>query len=107
MADCYDDSNNYLFVRKGNDNKLHDYIFLHLEDDENLNFLAHYASYKSNMPLAVYKLERICFQEEEIPFPLEQKDVKGEQTWKKVRVNSILPSKWNMFFEKIEEKLKS
>ena len=106
MADYYDDSNNYLFVRTGKNNKLHDYIFLHLDDLEKLNFLAHYASYKSDMPLEVYKLEKINIQEE-IPTLPEHTDLEVEQTWKKVRVNSFLPSKWRMFFEQNEDILKS
>lgn len=107
MVDYYDENNNYLFVRKGKDNKLHDYIFLHLDDMEKLNFFAHYSSYKSDMPLEVYRLERIHFQEREKTIPSECADLEVEQTWKKVRVNGVLPSKWRMFFEQNEEKLKS
>ena len=104
MADYYDENSNYLFVKKGKDNKLLDYIFVHL-DDEHSSFLAHYESYKSDMPLEVYRLKKIDLQEE-IPTPSAQTELEGEQSWKKVRINSILPSKWNMFFEYIEEKLK-
>lgn len=107
MADYYNDSNNYLFVRNGKDNKLQDYIFLHLDDLEKSNFLAHYASYNSDTPLAVYRLEKVHVQEEEIPILSEQTDIEEEQTWEKVRVNGILPSKWRMIFEQIEEKQKS
>jgi hypothetical protein len=106
MADYYDDSNNYLFVRKGKDNKLHDYIFVHLDDEEKLSFLAHYESYKSDIPLEVYRLEKIDFPEgEDIPALPEHENITGEQIWKEVRVNSILPSKWRMFFEQNEENL--
>ncbi|MBR5728635.1 MAG: hypothetical protein IKX61_00285 [Prevotella sp.] len=108
MADYYDDNINFLFVKKGKDAQLQDYIFVHLNDADDFNFLAHYESYKSDMPLEIYKLHKVmCLKEEDKNFLYPITDVTEEQTWKRVRVSGMLPSKWRMYFETIEEEQKN
>ena len=80
-----------------------------MDDDANTGFLAYYESYLSDEPLKVYKLEEIALPER-INFDdtiLQLLNTKEEQTWKRLRVSAVLPSKWRMFFETIMEKIKA
>lgn len=107
MANYYDDENNFLFVKKGEKDQLLDYIFVHLDDTDKLNFVAHYASYKDDTPLKIYKLEKVVrpneIDSDNLPI---MNDFTEEQTWKRVKVNGVLPSKWRLFFETLDKKLK-
>lgn len=106
MADYYDEKKNFLFVKKGKEDQLQDYIFIHLDKVENLSFLAHYETFMDDVPFELYKLEKILSMKDDLFSSIEHLDAKEEQTWKRVRVCGILPSKWRIFFEQIEGKLK-
>ena len=73
-----------------------------------MSFIAHYVSYKSDTPLEVYKFEKVDCPDEIDNNTLSQvKDFTEEEAWKRVRVSGMLPSKWRMYFENLEEKLKN
>lgn len=103
----YEDDNNYMFVKKGKDGQLLDYLFIHLNDSEKPSFLVHFESFVNDNPLGVFKLERIDLNEDGTCLLSSShfSDFKEEQNWKRVKVCGLLPSKWKMLFEEIEDAL--
>ena len=51
-----------------------------------------------DVPFELYKLEKILSMKDDFFSSIEHLDAKEEQTWKRVRVCGILPSKWRIFF---------
>ena len=104
MANFIDERNNFLFVKKQGD-KLLDYFFIHLDNSDDLSFMAHYESYNSDKPLSVYKLDRIKLSnEKENPIDFDNEDI--AQEWRHLRVGPILRSDWRMFFEDLVNEIK-
>ena len=98
----YDEKNNFLFVRKGENSELLDYIFIHKDDDDKKNFMAHYESYKADYPIEVYKMEKVDSASSDCLETINFLDNgKLEMAWKSVRVSSILRSQWRIFFENL------
>jgi len=102
----YDETKNFLFVKKGKDGSLLDHIFIHLDETTQKSFLAYYESYCSDKPLKMFKFEEVALSEEETSeYPSSLlTNLKEEQVWSRIRVSSALPAKWRMFFELIMEK---
>ncbi|MBR6963500.1 MAG: hypothetical protein IKH86_07675 [Prevotella sp.] len=103
----YEDDSNYMFVKKGNDGQLLDYLFIHLSDSGKPNFLVHFDSFVKDNPLEVFKIERIDLKDDGtcLLSSAQISDFKEEQNWKRVKVCGMLPSKWRMLFEEIEDTL--
>ncbi len=108
-TDYYDENNNYLFVRKGDNDNLLDYVFVHFDDSRKTGFFAHFESYEADEPLRMFIFEKVLCPN--IPtnemMKSEFEETQKEQIWKRVRVHSILPSQWRMFFESFENQLKA
>ena len=102
----YDDDKNYLFVKKGNDGKLLDHIFIHMGNSDNDSFLAYFDSYDSDAPLKLYKFQKIVLPEGIIEGhkSFQFVESKEEQTWRRMRVRGSLPSNWEILFKLIEGK---
>lgn len=105
----YDENSNYLFVRQDEDGMLHEHIFIHMDDDGAKSFLAFFETYNSDVPLNMYRLEKISLSEENIKGIISSldDDYNEKQMWKRINVNSVLPSKWRMIFDLINEKIKT
>ena len=102
----YDETKNFIFVKKGTDGSLLDHIFIHLDETIQKSFLAYYESYSSDVPLKVFKFEEVVLSEEETSeYPSSLfKNFKKEQMWSRLRVSGALPSQWRIFFESLMKK---
>ena len=102
----YNEDYNSLFVKtEDNGKKLLDHIFIHMDEEENKCFMAHYKSYNDNSPIGVYRLKKIPLtQLEKIDCNLFQTDYSEETVWKRLRTGA-LPSLWKNFFDQLYSKL--
>ena len=101
-----DDGKNYLFVKSKktrNNQVLLDHIFIHLDDKDDFNFIAIYDSYKSNSPVAFFKLERISFPQKFIECEFSKAVLAEDHEWKRMKVGPVLPSKWRMEFQQLKD----
>lgn len=105
----YDENCNYLFVKTENaGKKLSDYIFIHKDVESDKGFLAHFKSYKEDTPLEVYSLTKIPPTElKGVDNSLFQANYSEETSWKRLRINAILPTTWKILFEQIISIIKS
>ena len=104
----YNEKQNFLFVKTENDGeKLSDYIFIHKDETTGKGFLAHFESYKDDIPLEVYSLNKVPeFDVKGLNTDLCQTDYTEEVTWKRLRIKAILPTTWKILFDQIISKLK-
>jgi hypothetical protein len=103
----YDENCNFLFVKAEDDGAhLSDYIFIHKDISSDKGFMAHFESYKDDVPIEVYSLKKISLTDiKNIEKPLFQANYSEETSWKRLRIKAILPTTWKMLFEQIINKL--
>lgn len=99
----YDENCNFLFVKtETNDKKLSDYIFIHKDIESNKGFIAHFKSYKEDVPIEVYSLKKMSLTDiKNIDNSLRETNYSEETSWKRLRIKAILPTTWKILFEKI------
>ena len=103
----YDENCNFLFVKaEDNGKQLSDYIFIHMDMTSDKGFMAHFESYKKDVPIEVYCLKKISLTDiKTIDKPLFQTNNSEETSWKRLRIKAILPTTWKNLFEQIISKL--
>ena len=68
----------------------------------------HFKSYKEDTPLEVYSLTKIPPTElKGVDNSLFQANYSEETSWKRLRINAILPTTWKILFEQIISIIKS
>ena len=99
----YDENRNFLFVKAEDDGThLSDYIFIHKDITSDKGFMAHFESYKDDIPVEVYSLKKMSITDiKNIDKPLFQTNYSEETSWKRLRINAILPTSWKILFDKI------
>jgi hypothetical protein len=103
----FDENCNFLFVKTENDGKkLSDHIFIHKEIESDKGFLAHFKSYDEDIPLEVYSLKKMSLTQindlDTTPCQVNYSDV---TSWKRIRINALLPTPWKILFEQIVSNL--
>jgi hypothetical protein len=63
--------------------------------------MAHFESYKDDIPIEVYSLKKMSITDmKNIDKPLFQTNYSEETSWKRLRINAILPTSWKILFDK-------